>query len=349
MKILIRTAERKWQKLDPFSYANEDQLERLLEESPDLLPSDEGKPILYLRRQFPLGSNAVDLVGIDQDGKIAIVECKLEANREARRMVVGQVLEYAAQLRGMEVEEFEGLMTTDPFVPFVNVVRERISGIDWSEEQFRAGIRSSLNAGNFRLVIAVNGITQELKGILEYLRDRGGVSIEALELRQFAYGAYEVLVPEMYGQASALDRAAVRRGQVRTVDEVCANAKNAEAGTRLRRFVEAWCAAGHEAVPRTSGISFRVAVPGEPAPLPLFQAQTPDYFAFNRGNFASRGIPPQLIEEFLSAVGSLPSGNAQKFASQAEPRLVIERMSNADAESLAHLAITLVDRWRDSA
>jgi hypothetical protein len=349
MKILMRNAERKWQKLEPFSYSNENQLESLLEESPDLLPADEGRPILFLRRQFPLGSNAVDLVGVDQAEKIAIVECKLEANREARRMVVGQILEYAAQLRGMEIEEFEGLMTIDPALPFARAIKERISTVEWSEEQFRYGIRTSLETGNFRLVIAVNGITQELKEILEYLRARGGVSIEALELRQFTYGTYEVLVPEMYGQDSVLERSTAVKGQLRTINEVCANAKDAEAGTRLRRFVDAWCAAGHEAVPRTSGISFRVAVQGEPTPVPLFQAQTPDYFAFNRGLLAARGIPQQRIEEFLGGVGGLPSADPQKFASQSEPRLIIERMSDEDVDRLANLAITFVRDWQEGA
>jgi hypothetical protein len=349
MKILMRNEQRKWQKLEPFSYTNEEQLERLLEESPDLLPADEGRPVLYLRRQFPLGSNTVDMVGIDQDGRIAIVECKLEANREARRMVVGQILEYAAQLRGMEMEEFESLMTVDPAHPFSEAVRNRVSAVDWSEEQFRVGIKNSLERGSFRLVIAVNGITEELKGILEYLRDRGGVSIEALELKQFTYGMHEILVPQMYGQVAAVKGNGARGGQVRTLDEVCANAKDPVTGRRLRRFVDAWCAAGHEAVPRTSGISFRVRVPGETEPQPLFQAQTPEYFAFNRGILAGRGIPQSMIEEFLTDVGRLPPADAQKFATQTEPRLVIERMSDVDADRLSKLAIALVTRWRGSA
>jgi hypothetical protein len=299
MKILMRNEERKWQKLEPFSYTNEEQLEILLKESPDLLPADDGKPVLYLRRQFPLGSNAIDLVGVDQDGRIAIVECKLEANREARRMVVGQILEYAAQLREMELEEFESLMTLDPAIPFVYLVRERISAEDWSEAQFRTGIRNSLGRGIFRLVIAVNGITEELKGILEYLRDRGGVSIEALELKQFTFGAHEILVPQMFGQAATVNGTPARRGQMRTLDEVCANAKDPVTGRRLRQFVDAWCAAGHEAVPRTSGISFRVSVPGEADLQPLFQAQTPEYFAFNRGILAGRGIVPRQNDDRL--------------------------------------------------
>jgi hypothetical protein len=106
LKILLRNPGNKvWQKLDPFEYSNEAQLEALLEESSDLLPTEDGKPVLFFKRQFSLSSNAVDLLGVDAAGNIIVVECKLEANREARRMVVGQILEYAAQLWGMDPEE----------------------------------------------------------------------------------------------------------------------------------------------------------------------------------------------------------------------------------------------------
>jgi hypothetical protein len=113
MKILLRNSpQTKWQKLEPFEFGGEQgekTLEKLLEESPDLLPTEEDKPVLFFRSQVSLGSNAVDLLGVDADGAIVIVECKLEANREVRRGVVGQILEYAGQLHGMSYEEFEDL------------------------------------------------------------------------------------------------------------------------------------------------------------------------------------------------------------------------------------------------
>ena len=103
MKILLRDSPNTpWQKLEPFEFGGPDgekKLEELLEKSPDLLSSEGGKPVLFFKSQVPLGDNAVDLLGVDADGTIVLVECKLDANREARRMVVGQILEYAGQQR----------------------------------------------------------------------------------------------------------------------------------------------------------------------------------------------------------------------------------------------------------
>jgi hypothetical protein len=205
MKILLRNSpEAPWQKLEPFEFGGPDgekKLENLLEKSPDLLTTEGGKPILFFKTQVTLGNNAVDLLGVDADGMIVMVECKLEANREARRMVVGQILEYAGQLRRMSYEEFEEMLTADSDLSLMDMVRQHISEDVWSEEDFRAGVKRGLESGEFRLVIAVNGMNDELKGIIEYLKACGGVRLEALELQQFRdeKSRVEVLVPEIYG------------------------------------------------------------------------------------------------------------------------------------------------------
>jgi hypothetical protein len=348
LKILLRSPGNKvWQKLDPFGYNNEAQLEGLLEESPDLLPTEDGKPVLFFKRQFSLSSNAVDLLGVDAAGNIIVVECKLEANREARRMVVGQILEYAAQLWGMDPEEFEGLLTTDSGFSLTELVRQRVDANTWSEESFHNAIKRALEKGEFRLVIAINGMTEELKGILEYLNARGGVRLEALELRQYTDGKNnEVLVPEMYGQLLRSNRPSGSRSERRTPEEVYANAANPEAGENLKQFVEGWGAAGHEAVPGTSGISFRVNVNGESESV--LMALSPNYFGFNRDILAKRGIPTPLIEEFLKSAGSLPCADAKKFASQTEPRIRIDTMTNSDTKRLLEASLHLIKRWKDS-
>jgi hypothetical protein len=205
MKILLRNSpEAPWQKLEPFEFGGPDgekKLEILLEKSPDLLTTEGGNPPLLFKRQVAIGNNAVDLLGVDADGKIVMVECKLEANREARRIVVGQILEYAGQLWGKSYEEFDEMLTGNSDLSLVDMVRQQISDVEWSEAEFRAGVENGLKSGAFRLVIAINGMNDELKGIIEYLKQRGGVRLEALELQQFTdeKSGVAVLVPEMYG------------------------------------------------------------------------------------------------------------------------------------------------------
>jgi hypothetical protein len=205
MKILLRnSAGGPWLKLEPFEFGGPDgetKLESLLEKSPDLLTTEGGMPIVFLKKQVTLGNNFVDLLGVNADGMIVVVECKLEANREARRMVVGQILEYAGQLRGMSYEDFEEMLTGDSGLSLVDFVRQYISDDAWAEADFRAGVQRGLESGEFRLVIAINGINDELKGIVEYLKARGGVRLEVLELQQFRdeKSGVDVLAPEIYG------------------------------------------------------------------------------------------------------------------------------------------------------
>jgi hypothetical protein len=345
MKILLRDAQSaKWQKLEPRGFENEAQLEELLEKSPDLLPTDDSKPVLYFKRQFALGQNAVDLVGVDADGNITLVECKLESNREARRMVVAQILEYAAQLWGMDFEEFDRLMRRDLQTTLIESIRQ-CTNADWLEDGFRSGVSRALERGSFRLVIAINGLTSELKRILEYVNGRGGVRLEVLELRQFTDGRSEVLVPEIYGidvrQPSA-NSPSVSRGPRRSLEDVYASAETQQAGTRLKKFVEDWTAAGpeYEAVPGTSGISFRL--DGQP----IFQAFTPDFLTFNKGTLNKRGIPQPVIDSFFRTLCTIVPANAAKITDQAEPRLLFKDMSENDVQRVLGAAVAMVNGWR---
>jgi len=217
MKILLRNdVERPWQELEPFEFGGPDgetKLRTLLEKSPELLSTEGGKPVLFFKASVLIDSNEVDLLGVDADGTIVIVECKLEANREARRMVVGQILEYAGQLRGRSYEEFEEMLTSGSDISLVDRARQHISDKAWSEADFRAAVEQGLKSGDFRLVIAINGMNDELKRIVEHLNERGGVRLEALELHQFhdEKTKTQVLVPELYGTARRTTTARARR------------------------------------------------------------------------------------------------------------------------------------------
>lgn len=83
--------------------------DRLAKWSTQLIPGEQIKPEdprrwLLVRQQFPLRGRAgndwsADILLLDQDGVPTIIEVKRADNRELRREVVGQVLDYAAALR----------------------------------------------------------------------------------------------------------------------------------------------------------------------------------------------------------------------------------------------------------
>jgi hypothetical protein len=147
------------------------------------------------------------LIGIDEKGGITIVECKLASNTEIRRKVIGQVLEYAAYLWQMDYEQFDTVCCKAEkwkdkhLVDAVPEKMDKEPAKAFSEEEFKSNVTSALEQGNFRLIIAVDVLNDELRRIIQFLNSRGESSpqIHALEMRQFETAEFQMLVPELFG------------------------------------------------------------------------------------------------------------------------------------------------------
>ena len=133
--------------------ADEAAIQHLLATSPDLLPGAGGRR-LAVAREVALEAGYVDVVGVAPDGAITLVECKLRANPEIRRHVVGQVLAYAAALWELDYEAFDRAFADRAGVPLACGV-EAVAGEGWDEEAFRAAVAENLAAGRLRLVMQV--------------------------------------------------------------------------------------------------------------------------------------------------------------------------------------------------
>src|SRR5215213_1750679 len=97
MLLLRRDGDKSWHAPAITAYTNEEALEQLLAESPDLLPGASPERMV-VARQVQTGAGPADLVGVGLDGSLLLVECKLRANPEIRRAVVGQLFAYASSL-----------------------------------------------------------------------------------------------------------------------------------------------------------------------------------------------------------------------------------------------------------
>jgi hypothetical protein len=203
--VLIRAkGEATWNKPTTTAYDNEAALQTLIEKSPELLPGSKGAPVLTVR-EMSVESGFIDLVVVDSDGTITLVECKLRANPQIRREVVGQIMAYASCTWGMSYEQFDGAFNA-PVKDGQTLAQrmEKIAPEGWNEEQFRTAVQDNLTTGRFRLVIAVDEITDELKRIVLYLNQHTNseVQILALELRYIADKGVEILFPTVYGEES---------------------------------------------------------------------------------------------------------------------------------------------------
>lgn len=350
MKILLRNSkQREWKKLEPHDYDKEKELEAMLAESPDILPANGAPPVVLFKSQVRIGNNQADLVGVDAIGNITIVECKLEANREARRAVVAQLLEYASQLWGMAYEEFEALLLEKEGMELADLVREKASQ-GWSEEAFRSGVQRVLENGTFRLVIAISGMNPELEHILEYVNSCGRIRLEALELQQFSDGENQVLVPTLRGiPTTPLNTRATQTRTPLSVQEVCSSVSNPDAAQRLKAVVDAWLKEGNEAIPTGTGISFQGNARGESKRVFNFIGNTHDFLTFNRQYMIRElSISPSLVDQFMAALVSLVGVNAKKLVEDKAPRLYIRDMTDVDAQIFSQATIHLVKGWQQA-
>lgn len=198
-RVLIREGSGRWAEPELAGYAREDDLQLILGEHPELIPGVSSTAIAC--REFQSEVGPADIVVLDKDGQITLVECKLASNRQIRREIVGQLFDYAARLWRMDIELFARKWadrTGEP--PF---------SADDSGDLIRDAVARNLDEGAFRLVLAVDGINEPLKRMVEYLNSQAalGASVVAVSYTRYQHGALEMLMPQLYGQELAESKA----------------------------------------------------------------------------------------------------------------------------------------------
>ncbi|MDQ0826903.1 hypothetical protein QFZ60_003076 [Arthrobacter sp. B2I5] len=198
--ILIRQGDGTWREAAYAGYALESDLQAILAEHPALIPGvGEGARTC---REFPSEAGPADIVIVDAAGDVTLVECKLAANPQARREIIGQMFDYTSRLWKMDVEDFAARW------------QSRTQGSLFSEDSesgipLREALARNLAEGRFRIVLAVDAINSPLKRMVEYLNFMSGpnTSVIAVEYSRLTQGSTEILAPRVYGQELAEVRA----------------------------------------------------------------------------------------------------------------------------------------------
>src|SRR4051794_20567860 len=152
--ILVRGSDSKWREAEGGADEKENALQQLVAESPDLLT---GQDLATVPEFWIPDIGSVDIVGVAANGAITVVECKLRANPEIRREVVGQVLAYAGGLWQMAYDDFASTWSARAGRSLLDHVTDKTGATE--PDQIRAGVEASLRSGEFTLVIVVDEIT----------------------------------------------------------------------------------------------------------------------------------------------------------------------------------------------
>jgi hypothetical protein len=212
MKVIWRQKGSGWEIATGHIYRDEAQLQAFLAENPILIPFEDISdqilhPKVMLREAGLPGSGSSDIVGVDEAGEITVIECKLATNPEVKRKVIGQVLEYAAYLWRQPYSFLDDLAQKRLQKSLAQAVFDALdeeTRADWDESAFIQATANRLLSGEFRIIIAVDSMNDELRRTIEYLtQGPSRLEIFALELTFFTSGDREILVPQLHGATPA--------------------------------------------------------------------------------------------------------------------------------------------------
>lgn len=223
MSIIISENGKNAKRVDESNFAHEDNLQEYIAENPDVIPLydiDEDIHLLVLAREVPTGSGAIDVVGVDQTGTIYLIETKLFKNPD-KRTVVAQVLDYGASIWGAsdDFSEFQKLLAEYCQNLSEQTMEEKITSFfEMDGEQFNElldNMRINFEAGDFKFVVLMDKLEQQLKDLILYLNQNSEFDIYAVELEYYKKDKLEITIPKLYGaeikEASRSSAAASKR------------------------------------------------------------------------------------------------------------------------------------------
>jgi hypothetical protein len=175
---------------DPLSLPEAD-LQELVHNHPDALPIPEIDPAfsgaISICREMNTPAGPIDNLLVTPSGLPVLVECKLWRNPQARREVVGQVLDYAKELARWTSADIEREAARRGVPSVIDRVRAHAPEVD--EAAFNDTLTTSLERGRCLLLIVGDGVREGVEAIFEHLADQGAL--------HFSFGLVEMPVFEL--------------------------------------------------------------------------------------------------------------------------------------------------------
>ena len=184
---------------------------------PECLPIVEVDPIfanpVAICRELPTPAGPIDNFMVTSSGLPVLVECKLWRNPQARREVVGQILDYAKELSRWSSSDLQRAVRQRLKCdgdPVLEKVRETTPETD--ETLFNDALTHNLRRGRFLLLIVGDGIREGVEAIGDYFQAHAGLhfSLGLVELPIFALpDGGRLVVPRVLARTSLITRTVV--------------------------------------------------------------------------------------------------------------------------------------------
>lgn len=338
--------------LNKTEFTGEGKLQDYLEEYPTLIPlADivEGtSDLICIGREVGAGSGSIDLLCIDKDGLLTVVETKLRRNREARREVIGQIIEYASYVSQWTADDVYRI-ANEYFTKSTRVhqsykgktleaIMKETVGDEFVDEDFRVRIGRNLREGRIRLIIAVDELIEPLRATVTFLNSHSNFDVLLLQVSDFQETeGKKVLVPLLFGYTTKPGGG--RDREIKHWDEVSFLAdtedrcepKTAETVTKLYDFTKDHA----DEISWGKGISygsftFRKSRHGVLVSIFTVNSNGSGYIGF--GPMVSTGVKGEILRTLRAKLNEIPGINIPVEAVELGkfPSFTIETLTKVD-------------------
>ena len=201
-------------------------LQELIRAHPELLPVTEIEPafapLVSVGREVTTKVGSIDNLYLSPQGYLTIVETKLWRNPEARRQVVGQIIDYAKEVSRWSYEDLENR---------VRAYNQRFRGsnlgifdtlqlvepMEETDEQAIVDIISrNLKQGRFLLLVVGDGIHESVEAMADFLNQTPQLyfTLALVEFQVYELGEDKdkslLVIPQIVARTKEITRAIVR-------------------------------------------------------------------------------------------------------------------------------------------
>jgi len=193
-------------------------VQELVFEHPAVLPIEDidpwFAPPVPIAREVTTTAGSIDALYVSPTGGLTIVETKLWRNPEARRQVVGQILDYAAALSSWSYDELDNVARNATGTS----LWEQVAGIHGggpplSEADFVDTVARDLRAGRFLLLVVGDGIRDEVERMASYVQSsprlQFHLALVELRIHEDLKHSIRTVVPSVVAQTQEVIRAVV--------------------------------------------------------------------------------------------------------------------------------------------
>jgi len=166
-------------------------------------------------RELRTPAGRIDGLFVTRFGGLIVVECKLWRNPQARREVVGQILDYAKEIAAWDYADLQREVSIARSEQGTNALFELVAARypDTDETAFVDSVTRNLTRGRLMLLLAGDGIHENTERIVEYVSRYAGLHLTFGLVEVAGYGMPDdrlLVQPRVLARTVNLERAIVR-------------------------------------------------------------------------------------------------------------------------------------------